>query len=105
MAKLSSWTNRTVTVTIDLDGTPVTLTVRPNLMTPERELALREATGREGVAEVIRFFCEYVQAWDITDDDDVMVPLDPEVITTNFPGNLLRQILTESSDKVAEQGN
>jgi hypothetical protein len=105
MVSFSSWAHRTVKVSIEVEGFNVNLSVRPNLMTPEREIQLSETTGRDSIDELLKFFCEYVTAWDITDDDGKPLVLDPKVVSAALPSSVIRAILVESREAVDNLGN
>lgn len=104
MVTFSSWAHRTVKIAIDVEGFEVNLSVRPNLMTPEREIQLSETSGRESIDELLKFFCEYVAAWDITDDDGGLLELDPRVVSAALPSSVIKSILMESREAVDAQG-
>jgi hypothetical protein len=105
MVSFSSWAHRTVKVSIRVEGFDVNLSVKPNLMTPEREIQLSETSGRDSIDELLRFFCEFVCDWDITDDDGKPLQLDPEVVGSVLPSSVIRSILVESREAVDSLGN
>lgn len=95
--KLSKLSNRTATCTLDIEGEPLTLTVRPYLMTPERErLMSRAETADDAVDSLMTFFCDYVVSWDVTDDNDNPVPIEPASVGALVPSNVVLYILRES---------
>lgn len=95
--KLSKLSNRTAMCTLELEDETLTLTVRPYLMTPERERLMAAAeTADDAVDALMEFLCEYVVSWDVMDDNDNPVALEPASVATLIPSNVVLYILREA---------
>lgn len=103
MAKLSSWTQRTIAARVVVDETEINLQVRPNKQTPEAELRLLEAQGTADLGPLFDHFCELVAEWDITDDDGNVLPIGHETLAI-FPSRLLMEIIRQVQVRIAEAG-
>lgn len=104
MVKLSSFSDRTVDVTVDVGGATLHLTVRPNVMTPALERELSEAEGTRSMDLLLGMFCQYVAAWDVTDDENVPLELVPGVVA-QLPSAVLVGILQSAQEVLRDRGN
>lgn len=104
MVKLSSFSDRTVDITVDVAGATLQLTVRPNVMTPALERRMSEAEGARSMDLLLGMFCDYITAWDVTDDGGVPLPLVPDVIA-DLPSAVLVGILQSAQEVLKSKGN
>lgn len=103
MAKLSNF-DVIVPISIEIEGLTVNMKVRKNFMTPAKQVALMTASMADQVKESLAQFCEFVTWWDIVDDDDVMVALNPEALTDTLPINVLHDMMSKSIDALRALG-
>jgi hypothetical protein len=103
MVKLSALQGRTVRITVHVGGVELSLKVRPNAMTPQRELELQEADGPDAVRGLIDFFCDFVAEWDLTDDDGTVLAIVPEVVA-GLPSGVMLHVLRHAQAEVDAVG-
>lgn len=103
MAKLSNF-DVVVPISIEIEGLTVNMKVRKNFMTPAKQVALLNAGVADQITESLAQFCEFVTWWDIVDDDDIMVALDPEALTDSLPINVLHDMMGKSIDALRALG-
>jgi len=104
MVKLSSFSDRTVDITVDVAGAALKLTVRPNVMTPALERRMVEAEGARSMDLLLGMFCDYIAAWDVTDDEGVPLRLEPDVVA-ELPSTILVGILESAQAELKAKGN
>lgn len=97
--KLSTFSNRTASTVLDIDGDTLRLTVRPYLMTPERERMMVQGSSLEQFDLLLAFFCEYVVDWDLENDEGTQVALEPDSVQRYLPSTVLLWILKEAKDR------
>lgn len=94
MVKVSSFQNRLVPVSIEVDGDIINLKVRPYAVTPEMELSEDNA---------MEMFVAFIAEWDVTDDDGNPWPINVDSLNV-FPSFLLVQIVAEARKKTIVLG-
>lgn len=95
MAKLSTFTEHTLDVVVDIAGSKINLVVRPFRWTIDEETRLLSAeTAEDARSNLLSFFCSVVESWDLTDDDEKVIPITPESLA-DLPTILLQNILEE----------
>ena len=104
MPKISSWTQRTIPATATIDDVTISLKVRPNVMTPENELALLEAQGtREALEPLFSFFKDFVAEWDITDEEGDTLPICDAVLRA-MPSRIIMEIIRQGQEAAQQRG-
>lgn len=95
MVKLSTFTERTLDVVIDVAGSKINLVVRPYRWTIDEETKLLAAKAAEDARDnLLNFFCSIVESWDLTYEDDQIIPVTPETLA-DMPTILLQTVLEE----------
>ena len=103
MVKLSQLQGRTARISVSIGEVELSLKVRPNAMTPARELELQEADGSDAVRSLIEFFCDFVVEWDLTEDDGTVLPITPEVVGS-LPSGVMLSVLRHAQAEVDTLG-
>jgi hypothetical protein len=95
MAKLTDFTERTLDVVVDIAGTKLNLVVRPFRWTIDEETQLLSSdNAADARTNLLAFFCSVVAEWDLTDDDEKVIPITPESLS-DLPSILLQNVLEE----------
>lgn len=95
MAKLSDFTERTLDVVVDIAGMKLNLVVRPFRWTIDEETQLLSSDNASDARDnLLTFFCSVVESWDLTDDYENVIPINPESLS-DLPSVLLQNILEE----------
>jgi hypothetical protein len=102
--QISKLTKTTKTVTLELEGEALTLTVRPYLMTPEVERRLNGLDGEDIIEELLQFFCEYVVEWDLELEPNSPLELKPDAISEHLPSSVVLWIWKEANTRTNPLG-
>lgn len=103
---------RTKTVSIDIDGEKLSVTVRPDRITPgelveaqERAQAAEESGDpRVAMLDFCNFLCEILVSWDLKwSDEGEIVPIEPEVLLESVPFSFLTEVV-EKTGSVLQVG-
>lgn len=101
MANVKKLKDRTVPVTVTIDGEDVNMRVRLHAITPaqEREVYEAERSGDPKQVQLIcEHFCRFIASWDLELEEGVPLPLEPEVIMEELPSTLLVGIFAQAKE-------
>lgn len=103
--KLSTVSSRLERTTVDLGGgAQIWVDFRPQAITPQlvAKVAAAEASQDAGavVASLSATLCAVVAGWDLQEDDDTMVPITPERLST-IPVSVLYSVLAATREAVS----
>ena len=79
--KMAALSGRTETTTFTFQDEPVTISYRPNYMTPERQSVMATATEAQAATDgFVDLVVGMIVSWDVLDEQDQPIAVTPEFV-------------------------